>query len=91
MHAVGVLDAGEVCVPLQLLGTYKTGKAKFWPWLEPVRLQNHLSCYLFARQRTYLPKCIYEQVLERQVSHKTVKLAIKLVMVNNKLTVFGGS
>jgi hypothetical protein len=47
MHAVGVLDAGEVCVPLQLLGTYKTGKARFWPWLEPFLRETSSKPFVF--------------------------------------------
>jgi len=36
---------------LQLLevGTYKTVKTRFWPWLSGKSLENIFSCSLFAR------------------------------------------
>ena len=40
--------------------------------------------------QSYLTRSINQMVLENQLPHKTVNLVFKLVIVQNKLTIWGG-
>jgi hypothetical protein len=44
-----------------------------------------------ATARIYLAQCINQLFLEGQLSHKIVDLLLRLVAVNNKLTILCGS
>ena len=44
-----------------------------------------------SRHRAHLTRCSYSLVLESQIPRKTVNLVFQLVIVDNKLPMFGGS
>ena len=81
------MDLSEVPLSSEY-GTYKTAKARFWPWLSGTSPQKHVSYSLYTRKRY---RSISHQVFRKsfcksQFPNRFVNLFFILVMIKDKLT-----